>query len=107
MPQQSNRLLMELDKHRRQVNREIINPKLPELAIQDLKPVLEMVAHARGDYLAALMSIAEATEGDTPSDDQIGELRQRRETFEELVSAVNALETVIQREYLDVKSARG
>ena len=41
-----------------------------------------------------------------PSKDQVRQLRTIRETFDELVAAANALETVIQRGYLDVKTSR-
>ncbi|RRJ84264.1 hypothetical protein [Aestuariirhabdus litorea] len=102
----SNRLLLELEKKRRDINRAIINPRIDELSLDDLEPILSMVANARADYLCALFAL---TTGDTgiPNEDQVEELRLRRQTFDELVSAVNALETVIQRGYLDVKASRG
>ncbi|SIQ73240.1 hypothetical protein [Marinobacterium stanieri] len=106
MSTDNNRLLLELEKHRRDINREVINPLLPELALADLKPVLAMVAHARADYIKTLLSIADGSEGESPAPESIKELKHRRETFQELVDAVNALESVISRDYLDVKSGR-
>ncbi|WP_426416649.1 hypothetical protein [Aestuariirhabdus sp. LZHN29] len=103
---ESNRLLMELEKRRRDINRDIINPRVAELCLDDLAPMLTMVANARAEYLGALFDMS-TDEGSLPSHTQVAELRQRRETFDELVSAVNALEAVIQRGYLDVKSGRG
>ncbi len=97
-----NRLLLELEGLRKEVNRGIINPLVPELALNDLKPIINMVARARADYVKALIDLA-ASVGDTaPSIEQAKELRDRRIIFEELVDATNALETVIQREYMDV-----
>ncbi|MBA4503429.1 hypothetical protein [Marinobacterium marinum] len=104
MSTDNNRLLLELDRYRREINREIINPHFPEMTLDDLKPVLTMVAHARANYTAALMNLATTGEGQAPTPEQITTLRQSRETFDELVTAVNALETLISRDYLDVKT---
>lgn len=99
----NNRLMLELEKFRREINRAIINPMIPELSLEDLKPLLSMVAHSRAAYVTELLEIAKLSPDAVPSADQIKQLRQCRETFDELVKAVNALETVIQRDYLDVK----
>lgn len=100
----NNRLMLELEKFRREINREIINPMIPELCLEDLKSLLSMVAHTRGTYITELLEIANLSPDSVPSADQIKQLKQCRETFDELVMAVNALETVIQRDYLDVKA---
>lgn len=100
-----NRMLIELERIRKEINREVINPLVPELALADLGPLLTMVANARADYVRELLDLAQATEGEAPSVEQVNELRDRRVIFEELVTATNALETVIQREYMDVKGA--
>lgn len=41
-----------------------------------------------------------------PAEEQIARLRACRETYDQLVSAANALETAIQRDYLDVRVSR-
>lgn len=102
----SNRLLLELEKQRREINRSIINPAIPQLSLEALKPLLNMVAHARKDYLCCLLKMAENGNGHAPSSEQINELRTLRQTYDELVSAANALETAIQRDYLDVITTR-
>ncbi len=104
MTMNNNRLMLELEKVRREINRAVINPMIPELSLDDLKPMLTMVAHARAAYVSELLEIAKLSPDTAPSNDQVKQLRQCRETFDELVSAVNALETVIQRDYLDVKA---
>jgi hypothetical protein len=63
-----------------------------------------MVAHARAAYISELIDIANISGGNAPSSDQIKQLKACREHFDELVAAMNALEAVIQRDYLDVKS---
>ena len=103
MATDNNRLLLELDNFRREINREIINPDIPELAFDDLKPVLTMVAHARADYIKTLLKMTDEFSGELPSQEAITELRNKQTTFNTLVDAVNALETVIQRDYIDVK----
>lgn len=102
----NNRLLLELEKVRREVNRDIINPAIPELSLDDLRPLLSMVAHARAAYTRELLDIARLSDGKLPSNDQIRQLQACRLTYDELVAAVNALETVIQRDYLDVRPSR-
>ena len=41
-----------------------------------------------------------------PAEAQIARLRACGETYDELVSAANALKTAIQRDYLDVRVSR-
>jgi hypothetical protein len=98
---ESNRLLLELEKIRRDINRDILNPAIPELSIDDIKPVVTMAARARLAYLKELMDIADL-DPEMPSHEQVQMLGRQRETYEELRAAVNALETAIERGYLDV-----
>ena len=100
-----NRRLIELERIRKEINREIINPLVPELALADLSPLLTMVANARANYVKAILDMAAATEGQAPDIERVNELKDKRIIFDELVAASNALETVIQREYMDVKDA--
>ncbi|WP_341708879.1 hypothetical protein [Halopseudomonas sp.] len=102
----SNRLLLELEKQRREINRSIINPAIPQLSLEALTPLLNMVGQARKDYLCGLLNLADTCKGHAPSSEQINELRTLRQTYDELVTAANALETAIQRDYLDVITTR-
>lgn len=97
-----NRLLMLWERTLKAINRDIINPKFKELTIEDLKPVLELVARSRADYLEEIFEIAEEYKEGLPSNERITRLRQQRECFEELVAASQALETAVERSYLDV-----
>jgi len=47
--------------------------------------------------------LAESGDGDGPDAGQIEKLRTLRQTFEEMVAGAQAIETTIQRGYLDVK----
>ena len=106
MASDNNRMLLELDKVVREINRQVINPILPELTVDDLRPVLNLVARARADYLRELVDLAAAVADGLPSPDQVRRLAELRRTFEELLGGAQALETAIQRAYLDVR-ARG
>ncbi len=97
-----SRLLLEISKTLRQLNQDIINPAIPGLKLDDLVPVMKMVACARRDYLKELMDVANSVSGDLPSLDQVKKIRNLRLVYEELVSGAKALETAIERGYLDV-----
>lgn len=93
---------MELDEYRRTINREKINPTLTKVNISTLAPVVNICAKARADYIECLMSISNEDTGEGCNPEKIEKLRQHRIAYEELVSAANALETVIKRGYVDV-----
>jgi hypothetical protein len=102
MSTENNRLLLELDKTIREINRRVINPEIPELSLNDLNPIMELVARARSNYLKELFDMATVVEDGMPSPDQLKQLRYLRLSFEELREGAQALEAAIQRGYLDV-----
>ena len=102
----NNRMLLELDKLRREINRETISPVIPALSLDELKPMLTMVASARAQYVRELLDLAKLSPDAKPTPPQIERLRHYREAYDELVKAAHALETVIEREYLDIKPTR-
>ena len=104
MSQEINRLLLQLEQAIKELNQEIINPVLPELTLSGLNPVMSMVAKTRADYLKALFDLAGSCSESVPDAEQIDNLRTLRLTYEEMVAGAQALETAIQRGYLDVKS---
>lgn len=101
----SNRLLLALEKSLRDINRGVINPEFEKLSIKDLNPVLDLVARARADYIKELFDMAAEYPDALPSPDRVAELKEHRVRYEELVSASQALETAIERNYLDVRSS--
>jgi len=101
-----NRLLLQLEQTRREINRGRINPEIKKLSLNDIKPIVEMVAEARAAYVAELFRLATETGGKQVPED-IGVLKGLREKFEELVHAANALETMIKRGYVDVEGTLG
>jgi hypothetical protein len=105
MNQDINRLLMELERLMRAVNREVINPQIKELSIDDMRPALCMVANSRARYLKAFFELGAGTDGQEPTDTQLADLSRLRREYAELSEAAKALETAIQRGYIDVKSS--
>lgn len=102
MATENRRLLIAIDAEIREINHRTINPLFEELRLSDLKPVIEMVAKARADYLRALYDIAVKNSDGQPGKADIERLSGLRQIYEELVKGTQALETAIEREYLDV-----
>ena len=103
MSRDSSRLMLEIDKQRSEINRHEINPTLTEVEIDTILPVIKVCAKARAKYIACLMEIANSEAEENCNPEKIEQLRQYRLTYEELVSAANALETVVKRGYVDLK----
>lgn len=105
MSQDINRLLMELERLMRTVNREVINPQIKQLSIEEMRPVLCLVANARARYLKAFFKLGADAGDREPTETQLAALTQLRLQYTELAEASKALETAIQRGYIDVKSS--
>ncbi|GAB0148906.1 MULTISPECIES: hypothetical protein [Marichromatium] len=103
MPNENSRLLLEIDAAIREINRRHINPAISALTLSDLNPVIEMVARARASYLQALFEIATKSNGELPGKEAVARLHALRMRYEELVKGMQALETAVEREYLDVR----
>ena len=69
-----------------------------------MRPVLCLVAPARARYLKALFDLGAGVQDGTPTDSQFAELKKLRVEYEELVTGAKALETALQRGYIDVES---
>ena len=100
--ERDKRLLLQLDQHRRDINRKHISEKVGDLDLTKLTPIVEMVARSRARYIGELFDVAHVTGTDVPTRGQINKLKSMREEFTELVDAVNALETAVERNYVDV-----
>ncbi len=99
MDRQYKRQLLVLEQQRRTINRDTINPEISFDKIEDVDPILSMVAEVRASYLKALFDLANNREG-MPGAREIEQLRELRLTYRELVEATNALETAIERGYI-------
>lgn len=100
-----SRVKLQLDAMVREINREIINPQVPELKVKDLEPILKLVASSRAAYLKELFEVAGVAKSVNKADvGHFQQLKMHRETYEELLAASKALETAIERGYLDVQS---
>jgi len=97
----STRLLLALEKLRRDINRDVLNRAVPELHIGDIDPIESLAARTRSVYLRALFDIAHKSP-ELPSREDIDNLAWQRRSYEELRAAVDVLEEAIDRGYLDV-----
>jgi len=100
----NKRLLLEISKEMRELNQRIINPQIPVLTQDSLKPVITAVALARAAYLKELFELSTSISEDFPlQPEQVEQLKLLRLTYDELLLASNAMETAIERGYLDVE----
>ena len=97
------RQLLELEQQRRLINRQTINADISLSGVEDIDPILRMVAKVRASYLKALFDLAREHDS-LPTPTQIEALRDLRESYDELVNASNALETALERGYIDLES---
>lgn len=105
MSTEINRLLLAFERLLREANREAINPILEELTLENLRPVANLVAQARADYLKHLHDLAKqyASKEGLPDEAEMKTLASKRQRFIDLVEGSKSFETAIQRGYLDVK----
>ena len=99
------RLLIQFNRLLKQSNRKFINPNIEEIAIDDLKPLTELVAKSRAEYLKYVYDLSKLYNGkeEGPSTDELKKLKTLRVRFEELATGAKAFETSIERGYLDLK----
>jgi hypothetical protein len=76
--QSNKRLLLQLDKHRRDINKEAINSTVDNLNLDNLKPIVNMVANSRAAYIGALMKLSNSTSDSSPSIKDMDQLREKR-----------------------------
>ena len=101
----NQRLLLSLEQERRSINRETINPVIQELDLDSLRPIIKMIAEVRAAYIKSLVELAQKNDG-IPTDDEIKSLTTLRKSFTELVDAANAMETAIERGYINVPESK-
>jgi hypothetical protein len=102
-----NRLLLSYEQLYRTANREFINPEIEALSIDDLKPIVNIVAKSRAAYLKHVYELGKKYEGsdETPNAEELKKLKTLRLRFNELSEGSIAFETSIQRGYLDLKTS--
>jgi len=103
MPVENKRLLIEIEKVRKDINREIINPLFSELSSDDIHPISTMIAKARGSYLKELVKLSKLSEeGTEPTVVSIKQLHNARLIYDELIKVSIALDIAVERGYVDV-----
>lgn len=100
-----NRMMLHYEQLYKTANKEHINPNIEALSIDDLKPIVNMVAKSRADYLKYVYELGKKY-GETqnsPGAEELKKLKVLRLRFTELAEGSMAFETSIQRGYLDLK----
>jgi hypothetical protein len=99
-----NRLLMHYQQILKAANRDHINPEIEELKIEDLKPMVQLVAKSRAAYLKYSYNLGKQyyNKDGYPTADELKTLKTLRLRFTELADAAQAFETSIHRGYLDI-----
>ena len=102
-----NRLMLKFEQLLRTANREHINPRIEEICIEELKPLVDLVARSRADYLEHLFQLSKKYDGaeEMPSNEEMARLRAYRNRFIELADGAKSFEISIQRGYVDLKSS--
>jgi hypothetical protein len=95
------RFLSEIEHGIQAANREVIHAAVPELNRESFFNLAVSLARLRARYLEVALRIAATADEAVPA--LLGELRARREAFEEGSKAFEALERAIERGYVDVR----
>ncbi|MFK5985223.1 MAG: hypothetical protein QM479_07335 [Pseudomonadota bacterium] len=104
MQVENKRLLIELERAMREVNRDTLNPLFEKITPEEMQPIIQMVATARGKYLEELFKLSRIpTENLKLNTETVKKLRFARLIYDELLEASKALDIAIERGYLDVE----
>ena len=95
------RFLNEMEQGVRLANQEIIHERIPGLDKHTILALAVSVARLRASYLETALKVG-SLGSDEPDKALVGELRSRREAFEEARSAYDALHRAIEVGYIDV-----
>ena len=107
MPLENKRMMMAFEHCYRKVNKAEIDPIIPTLTISQLEPVLGMVAKSRARYLKALFDLGGSSESTVlPNNEEVSRLNELRTHYEELLAGAQALQTAIEKGYVEVDVPR-
>jgi len=95
--------LGEIEQAIRLANRKIIRRRIPSLDKEAILKLAVSIAKLRGHYLEAAFKMAARDDGERPSVEDVNELRERRQAFEEARSAFDALRDAVEKGYLPIQ----
>lgn len=100
-----SRLIIQYQQLFKNANKEFINPEIEELNVNDLKPMVELVAKCRASYLKYSYELGKQyyNSDKLPTAEELNKLKTLRLRFSELSESAQAFEVCIQRGYLDLK----
>lgn len=97
------RFLGEVEQGIRFANREVIHKLIPAITKDSVLTFAVVVGRLRARYLEAAFNLGAGEHGDAPEQAKINELKMRREMYEEVRAAFEALRDAIEKGYLDVQ----
>jgi hypothetical protein len=100
------RFLQELEQGIRDINREHINALIPALTRETILSLESSVARLRARSLEAVCGIQGAAGGKSPDPATVAVLREKREAFEEVRKAHEALLYAVGRGYVDISELK-
>lgn len=96
------RFFNELEQGMREINRQHIHALLPGLTRDNILSLEISVARLRAQYLEAACALDPDATGDAPDPVEVQALREKREAYEEVRRAHEALLYAIERRYVAV-----
>lgn len=99
---EQKRFLAEIEQGIRLANTEILHQKITDLSRDNILSLAVSVSRLRASYLAAAFSLSINEHGEQPDADQLADLRNKREMYEEARKGFDALRDAIEKGYIDV-----
>lgn len=99
---EQKRFLAEIEQGVRLANTEILHKRITELSQDNILSLAVSVSRLRASYLAAAFKLSVNEQGEQPDADQVSELRNKREMYEEARLGFEALRDAIEKGYIDV-----
>jgi hypothetical protein len=104
MLRRQRRFLHDIERHIREVNRELIHTQIPEVTQERFTDFARMVAHLRAEYLSAALHLVNEQGSGQVRPAHLAALRHHRKAFEEARGAFEALQRALERGYLDLSA---
>ena len=98
---EQKRFLGEIEQGVRAANREIIHQHIPELNRDTILKFAVSVGRLRASYLQAVLRLSVGERGEPADEQEIADVKRKREMYEEALMGFEALRHAIERGYID------
>lgn len=97
------KFLSRMNLRAKEINRRVIDPIVPDVTRADIEALLAKNALVRGAYFKKYMEISQRSPDSLPTAEEIDELRLLRRAYQEMTTAVQAVEAAVEKDYLSIK----